>query len=266
MSAPPPSKKKGTTKKQPIIPQKLSYEKTDAELDASIKSDMDSFFEKIKVQRKAKCHPEKSYFFVPPEKLKQNVDAHHKKIRDARKASPLSDYDCTITKSVEETKKKVKGARKGVAQLGEQAQQSVPPLVIGNEYGLNMNMLEQIPGDVNFDQLDAFFAEFGLSLSQVLGGAAIPKASKIDEWKKEYVYGKSLYNPEALRELGMQMYLLNQWYMAACGRKTDDYICVRIRNHHYFRGDDIIYVQFNELHQLCHMDALDKSLISSFCL
>jgi hypothetical protein len=67
-------------------------------------------------------------------------------------------------------------------------------------------------------------------------------------------------------ELRTQMYLLNKWYMVVCRRKADDYICVKIRNHHYFCGDDIIMVQFNELHQLCHMDALDKSLISCFCL
>ena len=60
--------------------------------------------------------------------------------------------------------------------------------------------------------------------------------------------------------------MLNKWYMAACVRKADDYLYVRIRNYHYFRGDDIIYVQFNELHQLCHMDALDKSLMSCLCL
>jgi hypothetical protein len=142
----------------------------------------------------------------------------------------------------------------------------VSSLVIGNEYGSNMNVLEQISRNVNLDQLDEFFVKTGLSISQMLGGAPIKSAPKVDHWKKEYVYGKSLYNPKKLRELRTQMYLVNKLYMAACRRKVDDYICIKIRNYHYFRGDDIIMVQFNELHQLCHMDVVDKSLVSCFCL
>ena len=42
-----------------------------------------------------------------------------------------------------------------------------------------------------------------------------PSASKVDPWKK-FEHEKSLYNPEALGELGTQIYLLNKWYMAAC--------------------------------------------------
>jgi hypothetical protein len=112
----------------------------------------------------------------------------------------------------------------------------VYPLVIGNEYGSNMNVLEQISRNVILDQLDDFFVETSLRISQMLGGAPIESALKVDHWKKEYVYGKSLYNPKKLRELHTQMYLVNKWYMAVGHRKADDYICVRIRNHHYFRG------------------------------
>ena len=53
----------------------------------------------------------------------------------------------------------------------------------------------------------------------------------------------SRYNPEALGELGTQMYLLNKWYMAACER-GETFVSVRVRNQHYFRGDDVIYVEF----------------------
>ena len=91
-----------------------------------------------------------------------------------------------------------------------------------------------------------------------------PSALKVDPWKK-FKHGKSLYNPEALGELGMQMYLLNKWYMTACER-GETFVSVRVRNQHYFRGDDVIYVEFGELHQLCHLDSLDKSLISCYCL
>jgi hypothetical protein len=65
----PTAKKKVSEKKQAIIPKKLSYEKIDAELDASVKSDMDSVFKKHKTEREAKQNPEKPYLLLRPEDL-----------------------------------------------------------------------------------------------------------------------------------------------------------------------------------------------------
>ena len=88
---------------------KLSYEKTAEELDASVKKDVDKFFAQCRADAKAKRNPEKPYLCIPPEKLRQTVDAHQKKQRAARnKRSPPSDYDRTISKSIEMEKKKEK--------------------------------------------------------------------------------------------------------------------------------------------------------------
>jgi hypothetical protein len=93
-----------------------------------------------------------------------------------------------------------------------------------------------------------FYEDTGLNLAEVLVEG--PSAPEVDPYKK-LVPGQSLYNPEKLGELGTQVYLL---------------IFVGIRKHHYFRAKDIIYVEFSELHKLCHLDSLDKSLISCYCL
>jgi hypothetical protein len=94
---------------------KLFDEKTTEEIDASVKTDVDNFSTKVKAKSEAKQNPEKSYFFVRLEVLRQRVDAHQKKLRDAHKDLPLSDYDRTLTKSIEEAKKKEKRGWKGVA-------------------------------------------------------------------------------------------------------------------------------------------------------
>jgi len=153
VSAALPPKKKASEKKQPIIPKKLPYEMTDAELDAWVKSDVDSFFKKLKAESEAKRNPEKPYLLLRPEDLRQRVEAQQKKRLEAQKeSSSLSDYDRTLWKSIEEEKKKEKRARNGVAQLREQSKQSVPPLVIRNEYGSNINVLDQqIPAYLKFD-------------------------------------------------------------------------------------------------------------------
>ena len=81
----------------------------------------------------------------------------------------------------------------------------MPPLVIGNEYGSNIDVLDQqIPANLKFDEHEIFFAETGLSLAQMIVGAPIESALEIDYWQKEYTYGKSLYNPVALIKLGTQ--------------------------------------------------------------
>jgi hypothetical protein len=77
---------------------------------------VDSFFKNLKDERESKRNPEKPYLLLKPELLRQRVEAQQKKRRQAQKeSSSLSDYDRTLTKSLEEEKNKEKIARKGVA-------------------------------------------------------------------------------------------------------------------------------------------------------
>ena len=89
-----PAKKKATS--NPVIPQKLSYEKSEKELNAAVQKDVDSFFEKVKKQREARENPEKLYFYLPPDLLRKKVD---QKKRESQKTLPKSDYDRSLTKS-----------------------------------------------------------------------------------------------------------------------------------------------------------------------
>ena len=132
-------------------------------------------------------------------------------------------------------------------------------LVVANEYGSNIEVYRpDNSGEVSVQDLNTFFKDTGLTLDQLMGKALIQNL-EVDTWKT-YKFGKSLYNPAALNELGTQMYLLN------FHGRGEQWIFVRFRDHHYFRGDGILHISFEELHQLYHLDALDKSIISSFCL
>ncbi|MGZ7907534.1 hypothetical protein, partial [Haemophilus sp. SZY H53] len=84
---------------------KLAYDMTEEETDAAVQKDCNKFFEAAIASGRAKRNPEKPYLFVRPEKLRQTVDAHQKKVCAARKASPKSDYDRTLSKSIQEAKK-----------------------------------------------------------------------------------------------------------------------------------------------------------------
>jgi len=53
--------------------------------------------------------------------------------------------------------------------------------------------------------------------------------------------------------------------LRACDNE-EAWLIVRIRLEHYFNGYDVLHIEFNELHQLLNGDALDKSLLSCWCL
>ena len=67
-----PTKKKASS--NPVIPQKLAYEKSEKELNAAVQKDMNSFFENVRKQREAMENLEKLCFYLPLDLLRKKVD------------------------------------------------------------------------------------------------------------------------------------------------------------------------------------------------
>uniref|UniRef100_A0A0D9W5V8 Uncharacterized protein n=1 Tax=Leersia perrieri TaxID=77586 RepID=A0A0D9W5V8_9ORYZ len=108
--------------------------------------------------------------------------------------------------------------------------------------------------------------ETGLSLAKVTGQKSPPKyVIKAGEEKWKYKYGEPLVRPDLVRSLLTQMFKLHRWYIEACKEGTQ-FINVKIKDEHYFRGEDLINIDVEELYQLFQRDALDKSLVSCWCL
>ena len=82
----------------------------------------------------------------------------------------------------------------------------------------------------------------------------------------KYKHGEPLVRPEELPNLPTQMRRLHKWYMKAA-QEGKIMLTVGVRDEHYFRGnEEIINVDFEELFQLYNQDALDKSIVSCYCL
>jgi len=145
----------------------------------------------------------------------------------------------------------------------------VPPLIVPNQYGSNEDLMPKKSLILSEqDSLEHYFGQSGLNIEDVaaiVGCQTFEKAEVVDQWRARFEIGRSLMNPQHLYELGTQMFAINKWCMEA-SKRGDNWISVPIRQHHYFRGDDLIYVHFEELHQLCHINTLDRSLIRYFCL
>jgi hypothetical protein len=128
--------------------------------------------------------------------------------------------------------------------------QSVNPLFIDDDFAKAQG------GQLDYSELEEFMLTTGLTKDQLWGDAPMPEADYDVFWT--YQYGRSLVAKKDWPSLGTQMYLLNKWYMKACDRE-EQFLFVRVSPEHYFLGYDII-------HQLLHRNALDKSLVSCWCL
>ena len=100
-------------------------------------------------------------------------------------------------------------------------------------------------------------------VAQVAGGQDIPKAQVVTRW--EYKMGTALMPPDIVDTLPMQMRRLHDQYMLAMSQ------CIfmqgmKIKDEDFFRGEAIIWINWKEIYQLYHQDALDVSMVGLWVL
>jgi len=146
--------------------------------------------------------------------------------------SPPSDYRRSIERSYDEMSKAKKV--KQVAQLGEQAVQSVPPLKV-------------------FDDNAA------QSSQQHIGSTTFYPVADL---AYQFVLGENLV--ENVRSLPTKMRNLHSWYKNVAKTGTES-MMVGVKEEHYFQ-EYMVMVEFSELFQLYNIRALDKAILSCYCL
>ena len=67
-----PAKKKASS--NPVIPQKLSYEKSEKKLKDAVQKDVKSFFKNVRKQREVRENLKKPYFYLAPDLLRKKVE------------------------------------------------------------------------------------------------------------------------------------------------------------------------------------------------
>ena len=80
-----------------------------------------------------------------------------------------------------------------------------------------------------------------------------------------YKYMKPLVKPDP-PPLTTMMRRLHEWYMDTCRKSGKDSMMVRIKYEHGLIGVELLPVEFVELFQLFNQDALDKQLMTCYCL
>jgi hypothetical protein len=225
----------GTRNNVKEAPANLPYELTDEELKKQVDADVKRQLAPKQPEPKEKIDPTKAKQFLknltrPPPSLPSN-------------------YDRSIMKSHKEHVQRSgsSSARgKTIPQLGEQKNQSCPPL--------------NVFSDIDYDP-EVAAHDLGFTLAQYLGQVEFPTA----DLAYRYQHGKPLVRPEEVRLLPTQMRRLHEWYMEA-SKEGSNWLMVGIRDEHYFSGNDEINIEFDELFQLYNQDAIDKSIVSCYCL
>ena len=74
-----------------------------------------------------------------------------------------------------------------------------------------------------------------------------------------------MVKPEEVKKLSTRMYELHEWYMKETKTTDREPLMVRVKPEHYYH-ENALYDEFTELFLLFNQDALDKSLVSCYCL
>ena len=86
-----------------------------------------------------------------------------------------------------------------------------------------------------------------------------------EEIKRKYVCGEPLVKPEEVKNLPTRMYELHQWYMNITKISDRLSLMVNVKKEHYYH-EKAVSIEYFELFQLYNQDALDKSIVSCYCL
>jgi hypothetical protein len=111
------------------------------------------------------------------------------------------------------------------------------------------------------DEAVRLAAQMNISMAELLGGAELPKAPLA----RQYVYGQPLVDAEKLREMPTMMRKFHDWYIKTSKRGEQTMLMAKVASDYYFR-EDKIHIEFLEFFQFMNLDALDKSLMSCYCL
>ena len=166
----------------------------------------------------------------------------------------------------------VKKCGKTIPQLGEQAAQSIPSLVVPTtcdstraQYYCGQTVYVPEVGNVVITEEHIMQAEvLKITVGQLLGIEPMPVLRE-DEIKRKYVRGQPLVEPDKVKNLQTRMYELHQWYMNITKISNRESLMVNVKHEHYYH-EKALAIEYPELFQLFNQDALDKSIVSCYCL
>ena len=102
----------------------------------------------------------------------------------------------------------------------------------------------------------------GITVEQMLGLEEVPALDVIPI--RKFVQGEPLVTIDEEKLLPTQMRKLHEWYKKEINKGRQS-LMVKVKPEYYYHQKEV-WIENPELFQLFHQKALDKSLVSCFCL
>jgi len=275
----PPRQKRSPLPKVPKDLPKLAYHKTDAEIDAYVKADVARQLQKKKPEpRQVFTNKQIAYaeYFLT---LPNQYNLHHKPDdykRTLQKTRSASGSKSSKSAGGSKSSQSAGGKRADVPQLGQQAKQSIPPLKVrsdvpqlGQQAKRSIPPLKVLsenvplrPENQSLEEAQKWAAQWNIPVEDIMGERGLPKA--VAAPKPTFVMGQPLVSKNRLDEMQSHMRRLHAWYLDV-SRNQRTMIVLQVPSDFYFRRSEI-HVDFEELFQMYNFEALDKSLMSCYCL
>ena len=186
---------------------------------------------------------------IDPEKAKRTLDA----LQRPPPPPLLDDYDRSIVTSHRQMKRSRSSSSsaprtgKTIPQLGEQGKQSYSPLKVFADIANDPGIVDAYPG---------------ITLGDYISDDVEFLVAEVVTFK--YQNGQPLVKPDQVPHLSTMMRRVHQWYLDACKNGTDN-IYVRVKNEHFFNGEEMLFVEFTEIFQLYNQLDIDKAIVSCYC-
>ena len=248
--APPPKQRQPRKKKTKVDPEVARKERFEAmshaEQWAEIQREASEWFKKQAELKKARE-------MEPPPVSRRDLNFFIRMEEGAKKRIPLlSNYERALVKADEKDKRKGKSS----------SSSSVPDL--SHLSKKDAQRVKAMPLDQQANILK-FMEETGLGLDECIGQVETPTAPP-PEPRWPYELGKPLVKPSLVRKLSTKMYAFHQWYMMASADSREMFGLKVKPIDFYGEGEKVLWLDFKDIYEVYHHDALDISLISVWVL
>nr|TKW10006.1 hypothetical protein SEVIR_6G139700v2 [Setaria viridis] len=227
--------------KEPAAPLK-----NHAEQWVEIQAEVSAWFKKQAEDKKARE-------MEPPPVNRRDLNFFIRMEEGAKKRIPLlSNYERALVKADERDKRKGKSSSSGAVpdleHLSKKDAQKVAAMPLDQQA-----------------QVLKFMEETGMGLDECLGQVE-PLAAPPVEPRWTFELGKSLVRPELVRKLSTKMYEFHQLYMKVYA-DSREMLGLKVKPIDFYgEGEKVLWLDFQDIYEVYHHDALDVSLISAWVL
>jgi hypothetical protein len=114
-------------------------------------------------------------------------------------------------------------------------------------------------------KLVGFMEETRMPLGVALGHEELPRDPSF-EYRWPFQLGKPLVRPELVLKLSPKMYKFHEWYMRQSLKGVHNIAMIAAPKDFATEGNKVVWMDFKDIYEVYHQDALNTDLIIAWCL